>query len=370
MRRTVTRSAEWKGRRLFHCGFAGLLALVVLFVPAQAARSAAAQLPQWCVPAGSDFATQDSVMAGEVVSRFNYSVPTGVSSVSGGATVTGYPSWALFMGNHTGSTVTDPTFTVSSGLDPSLFSPLPTPTFPTSCTASSLGGDGQRLAWGDDVAATGIQSTFTLGYDASWTAPNVPAGGGDVTLAFSVTFTNPGFIQPGIFISLNGPGSIVSMQSPTNANDGENVSAGGGVWTLYNGQLNKTYVFTAVVHVDNSTAGPLVYAPGAQLYGGDTTSPCSVCGVAGPSVSVPEPLLDGSQPGSGAFTFSIDQTDRSWMVFPSTQYVESYSGGLSPALPTSPDQCKNGGWQTFGIFKNQGDCVSYVATGGKNPPNG
>jgi hypothetical protein len=30
----------------------------------------------------------------------------------------------------------------------------------------------------------------------------------------------------------------------------------------------------------------------------------------------------------------------------------------------------NGGWQTFGRFKNQGDCVSLVATGGKNPPSG
>ena len=30
--------------------------------------------------------------------------------------------------------------------------------------------------------------------------------------------------------------------------------------------------------------------------------------------------------------------------------------------PTSKDQCKNGGWQTFNdpSFKNQGDCVSYV----------
>jgi hypothetical protein len=37
-------------------------------------------------------------------------------------------------------------------------------------------------------------------------------------------------------------------------------------------------------------------------------------------------------------------------------------------LPTSKDQCKNGGWKTFGVFKNQGDCVSFVATGGKNPP--
>ncbi len=37
-------------------------------------------------------------------------------------------------------------------------------------------------------------------------------------------------------------------------------------------------------------------------------------------------------------------------------------------LPTSKDQCKNGGWRNFGVFKNQGDCVSFVATGGKNPP--
>jgi hypothetical protein len=26
------------------------------------------------------------------------------------------------------------------------------------------------------------------------------------------------------------------------------------------------------------------------------------------------------------------------------------------------------GWRDFGVFKNQGDCVSFVATGGKNPP--
>ncbi len=27
--------------------------------------------------------------------------------------------------------------------------------------------------------------------------------------------------------------------------------------------------------------------------------------------------------------------------------------------PTSKDQCKKGGWQQFGCFKNQGQCVSY-----------
>lgn len=38
-------------------------------------------------------------------------------------------------------------------------------------------------------------------------------------------------------------------------------------------------------------------------------------------------------------------------------------------LPTNKDQCKKGGWENFGgIFKNQGDCVSFVVTGGKNLP--
>jgi hypothetical protein len=39
--------------------------------------------------------------------------------------------------------------------------------------------------------------------------------------------------------------------------------------------------------------------------------------------------------------------------------------------PTRKDQCKHAGWRNFGsMFKNQGDCVSFVATGGKNPPSG
>jgi hypothetical protein len=44
-----------------------------------------------------------------------------------------------------------------------------------------------------------------------------------------------------------------------------------------------------------------------------------------------------------------------------------------PAIDRSEkEQCKKGGWRNMGnlAFKNQGDCVSYFATGGKNPPNG
>jgi hypothetical protein len=42
----------------------------------------------------------------------------------------------------------------------------------------------------------------------------------------------------------------------------------------------------------------------------------------------------------------------------------------APPLPTSKAQCKNGGWRNFRIFENQGDCVTFVATGGRNPPAG
>src|SRR4051794_2866057 len=40
--------------------------------------------------------------------------------------------------------------------------------------------------------------------------------------------------------------------------------------------------------------------------------------------------------------------------------------------PSSKDQCKGNGWKDFSnpSFKNQGDCVSYASTGGKNGPNG
>jgi PA-IL-like protein len=46
----------------------------------------------------------------------------------------------------------------------------------------------------------------------------------------------------------------------------------------------------------------------------------------------------------------------------------SFTVNIAPALPTSKDQCKNGGWEQYGVFKNQGDCVSFVATNGQNGP--
>jgi hypothetical protein len=53
-----------------------------------------------------------------------------------------------------------------------------------------------------------------------------------------------------------------------------------------------------------------------------------------------------------------------------TPTVSPFGGGAAYFLPAAlaASDCKKGGWATFANgFKNQGDCVSFVATGGRNP---
>lgn len=63
----------------------------------------------------------------------------------------------------------------------------------------------------------------------------------------------------------------------------------------------------------------------------------------------------------------------------STMIAVGASAAITPPplpLPTDTDQCKDGGWETFTgtyeewLFKNQGDCVSFVSTDGRNEPAG
>jgi len=55
---------------------------------------------------------------------------------------------------------------------------------------------------------------------------------------------------------------------------------------------------------------------------------------------------------------------------------DTYSVTTAVTSPADKDQCKQDGWKAFKntdgspTFKNQGDCVSFVATGEKNPPAG
>jgi hypothetical protein len=75
------------------------------------------------------------------------------------------------------------------------------------------------------------------------------------------------------------------------------------------------------------------------------------------------PILEPIGPGSGS-----PVTGWSDDGFETGPYRIALTG-TRPCLPTTKEECKNGRWRGFG-FKNQGDCVSFVATGGKNPPGG
>jgi hypothetical protein len=106
-------------------------------------------------------------------------------------------------------------------------------------------------------------------------------------------------------------------------------------------------------------ADPVIAAQGGDYLGVWLPGFVNACGFgsgAGLRVGV-----FASQPAVGA-TVSLTPTGSSVLV--------NISATLTPALPTTKAECKNGGWQAFGVFKNQGDCVSFVATGGKNQPTG
>ena len=74
------------------------------------------------------------------------------------------------------------------------------------------------------------------------------------------------------------------------------------------------------------------------------------------------------------FTLGGNGGGRGWLAYNGTLHRDPIFAGVTDpaklvvtcALPTTKAQCKNGGWRNYGDrFKNQGSCVSFVATGGK-----
>jgi len=84
--------------------------------------------------------------------------------------------------------------------------------------------------------------------------------------------------------------------------------------------------------------------------------------------------------GSRAYAASFG-SDSLWVIDTATNAViatvavgsgpvgVAVTAGIGP--PTAKNQCKHLGWQTFTVprtFKNQGDCISHVATNSANEP--
>jgi hypothetical protein len=111
----------------------------------------------------------------------------------------------------------------------------------------------------------------------------------------------------------------------------------------------------------------------------DLTAAPGVCAnVAGPLRAFDDhaPLTYDARIATGGVTYrdigtaSADLIGRVPFFQPAYWSLTETFSASNGLLPTDMSQCKHGGWALFGIFKNQGDCVSYIATGGKNPPAG
>lgn len=163
-------------------------------------------------------------------------------------------------------------------------------------------------------------------------------------------------------------------------------------WKASDGQCYNGIAFNAVFDLSS----PSVTLPNDVIVG--IVYNTQSYGAAPMDVSGPYSSLNVGVPTGGTATVGTD--DNTDNVFVNTSHAPFYTdGGLagvgifrqdtnwapngtvaikitaSSALvapPTSKDQCKNSGWQTFNnpSFKNQGDCVSFIATAGRNAGRG
>jgi hypothetical protein len=95
-----------------------------------------------------------------------------------------------------------------------------------------------------------------------------------------------------------------------------------------------------------------------------------------PFAPVVAKLVDGGPQGSGLDRFyaTVSNGTSTNCGFPPLDTDYPVSGGDvvvvdAPPLPTSKDQCKNGGWRNYGdTFDNQGQCVAFVERGPSPKP--
>ncbi len=139
-------------------------------------------------------------------------------------------------------------------------------------------------------------------------------------------------------------------------------------FTLPAGATNASLQLS--VRADN---GFMISLNGGAPFGASYAYPNDLCGGTfyGPAYPTPPSftVTTGFVAGVNTLAFTVDNCVTAGSTALDFLGTVSYSPP-APVLPTSASQRKNGGWVAFGVFKNQGDCVSYVATKGKNGPNG
>jgi hypothetical protein len=231
---------------------------------------------------------------------------------------------------------------------------------------------------GVSSAATVVNGGFENGSFAGWTVVDQPGGSGS-WFVYSGTFSpfsgSPIAAPPeGTFAATSdqgGPGSHVLYQDIALEAGFSHVLS----FDLYYNNQNGVFAtpssldFTVIpnqqyrVDVLRAGADPFSVAPGDVL---GTVFQTRVGDA--PTLAPTRITFDLSAFAGTTVRLRFAEVDNQFFFEASVDNVTIQSVRL---LPTSKDQCKKGGWRTFGsVFKNEGDCVSFVATKGRNAPAG
>jgi hypothetical protein len=129
------------------------------------------------------------------------------------------------------------------------------------------------------------------------------------------------------------------------------------------GGTASTVVYSSPAHT--LAAGPNTFADNVKVVGGDEIAFGANTNVPGCFVFTGNP---GDSVGWNLQPFTTGSTvDPAAPPVPCSGCIAAFRWNLGATIePITKDDCKNGGWSGWPVFKNQGDCVSYVATGGKN----
>ncbi len=198
---------------------------------------------------------------------------------------------------------------------------------------------------------------------------------------FAASMTNNGSFEEGV-----DPGPFFSTLIPGDTNiDGWEIVSGsvdyiGGLWEAAEGErsIDVTGFSPGTITQDITTIPGLVYKVTFDMAGNPDGAPVIKtmnAEAADTSVSFEFDATGhtradmGWEPREFEFT-AVDTTTT--LMFAST--ISGFYGptldnvAVGVVLPTDANACKKGGWQSYGVFKNQGDCVSYVETGARNQP--
>jgi choice-of-anchor C domain-containing protein len=219
--------------------------------------------------------------------------------------------------------------------------------------------------------------------------------GASVVLAGTVLASGPftnGSFETGNFVPFQQGVDFARLVAPDNSIDGWNVSNGSVDWV---GTYWQAADGTRSIDLDGNETQPGTISQTFDTHVGSTyvvTFALSGNPDAGPALKTMTVDIDGGAPTAYSYDTGVNLTTRAAMHYLTKGYsfvatdlettlnfTSTTDGGygavidnivITETLQTGA-QCKNSGWKTMvdklsNPFKNQGDCVSYFATGEKN----